>query len=143
MQYQHFCHQCVRFINYMMVKWIQYVLINGIYIKHPNGDLRFPQNNTDVLRAIRLLCNKLQINITPSHLYINQQGKCLIEDLPLLERINVECGIRAKSDLYVNVRNNSPIPPRLPHDTKVCIIYGIKFTDTVVESIRRKPATRN
>ena len=43
----------------------------------------------------------------------------------------MECNIRAKPEIGTNVRNNALIPPDLPHDIKVCRIYGIKITDSV------------
>ena len=51
--------------------------------------------------------------------------------------------IRSKSELRSNVRNNSPIPPGLPHETTVYIIDGIKSTDLVGEMIINKLYTRN
>ena len=50
----------------------------------------------------------------------------------------MEYDIRAKSELLVNVRNNSPITPGLTHDTTVCIIDVIKITYLVGEIIKKK-----
>ena len=51
----------------------------------------------DVLIAIQVVENKLHINITFSHVYGHQDKNLLLEDLPLIEKINMECDIRSKS----------------------------------------------
>ena len=81
---------------------------------------------------------KLQINTIFSHVYGHQDKNCLIEDLPILEKINMECDIRSESDLCTNVQNNDPTPPGLNRETTVYRIYGTKVTYSVDESLRMK-----
>ena len=78
------------------------------------------------------------MNTILSHVYGHQDKNCLIEDLPILEKINMECDIRSKSELCANVQNNAPTPPGLNRDTTVYRIYGTKVTYSVGESLRKK-----
>ena len=61
----------------------------------------------------------------------------------MMEKINAECDIRDKLELWTNVRNNASIIPGLSHEPTVCRIYGIKIIDSVGEIIRKKTTTRN
>ena len=85
-----------------------------------------------------MFSNKLHINITFSHVYVDQDDNFLLEDLPLLLIINLQGEIRAKSKLRACVRKNYPIPPVIPHDPTFYIIYGIKISYLVGEIIRKK-----
>ena len=80
----------------------------------------------------------LQINTILSHVYGHQDKKCLIEDLQILEKINMECDIRSESELCANVQNNDPTPPGLKYDCTVYRIYETKVTYSVGESLRKK-----
>ena len=73
----------------------------------------------DVLIEIQEVHNYLHINITFSHVYVHHYDNYLLNYLPLMSRINSGCDMRARSSLWNNVINNSPIPPGLPHDTPV------------------------
>ena len=87
---------------------------------------------------MKSVCNKLQINITFSHVYGNHDDECLLDDLPLLEKINVEFDIRAKEEIRANVGNNAPITPGIPYDPTFYKIYGIKITESVGKLLRKK-----
>ena len=71
-------------------------------------------------------------------MYGNKDINCLLEDLQLLAIINVECDIRDKSEFWTNIRNNATVPLGLLHEPTVCIIDGIKITDSVGEITRKK-----
>ena len=60
-----------------------------------------------------------------------------------MARINVECNIRSKSDLCVNVKYNATLPLGLPHYPTFCIIDGTKVTELVFEFLSNKPSTSN
>ena len=85
-----------------------------------------------------MVSNKLHINITFSHVYVDQDDNFLLEDLPLFFIIKLQFDIRAKSKLRACVRNSYSIPPVIPHDPTLYIIYGIKITYLVGENIRKK-----
>ena len=66
-------------------------------------------------------------------------GQKLITRRPTnYRKINMECYIRSKSDLYAMVQNNAPIPPGLNRDTTVCRIDITKVTNSVGEILRKK-----
>ena len=56
--------------------------------------------------------------------------------------MNVECDKRDKSSLQSNVKNNSPVPPCIPHDNTVCIINGKNITESVGKIISNKTSHR-
>ena len=53
-------------------------------------------------------------------------------------KINMECDIRSKSYLCVDVKKYDPTPQGLNRETTICSIDETKFTDSVGESIRKK-----
>jgi hypothetical protein len=115
---------------------------NSSCVQHGQGDwqkVSLSTKHADIIQAIRVLKNKLPVQVTFEHVYGHQDDRLSFNTLPRLAQLNVTMDHCAKEMLQaLYAHSPSPrCPASLAYEGWQCTVNGVKISSNPGKAIRR------